>query len=242
MRIIAVIPSRYGSTRFAGKPIAPIAGKPMIERVYRQVEKSRCFEQIVVATDDQRIAQVVKGFGGEVVFTASSIKSGTERVWEVIKDEHVDAVVNIQGDEPLISEKLIADVYLALSSGENGIVTAAFWNTSYDEYVSPQVVKVVFNKKNQALYFSRSPIPFVRREAFSGFYQHVGIYGYTRDVLDSFFQSPESAIESSEKLEQLRFLTDDKKIKILITPFRSHGVDVPEDIAKIEYFLRSQDE
>jgi len=242
MRIIAVIPSRYGSTRFAGKPIAPIAGKPMIERVYRQVEKSRCFEQIVVATDDQRIAQVVNGFGGEVVFTASSIKSGTERVWEVIKDEHVDAVVNIQGDEPLISEKLIADVYLALSSGENGIVTAAFWNTSYDEYVSPQVVKVVFNKKNQALYFSRSPIPFVRREAFSGFYQHVGIYGYTRDVLDSFFQSPESAIESSEKLEQLRFLTDDKKIKILITPFRSHGVDVPEDIAKIEYFLRSQDE
>ena len=121
-------------------------------------------------------------------------------------------------------------------------MTAAFWNTSYDEYVSPQVVKVVFNKKNQALYFSRSPIPFVRREAFSGFYQHVGIYGYTRDVLDSFFQSPESAIESSEKLEQLRFLTDDKKIKILITPFRSHGVDVPEDIAKIEYFLRSQDE
>ena len=242
MRIIAVIPSRYGSTRFAGKPIALIDGKTMIERVYRQVEKSGCFEQIVVATDDQRIAQVVEGFGGEVVFTASSIKSGTERVLEVIKGEPVDAVVNIQGDEPLISEKLIADVYLALSSGENGIVTAAFWNTSYDEYVSPQVVKVVFNRENQALYFSRSPIPFVRRETFSGFYQHVGIYGYTRDALDSFFQLPESAIESSEKLEQLRFLTDGKKIKILITPFRSHGVDVPEDIAKIEHLLRRQDE
>jgi 3-deoxy-manno-octulosonate cytidylyltransferase (CMP-KDO synthetase) len=242
MRIVAVIPSRYGSTRFSGKPIALISGKTMIERVYRQVEKAECFEQIVVATDDQRIARIVKGFGGEVVFTASSIKSGTERVWEVIKGEPVDAVVNIQGDEPLISEKLIADVYLALSSGENSIVTAAFWNTSYDEYVSPQVVKVVFNRKNHALYFSRSPIPFAPKEAFSGFYQHVGIYGYTRDALDSFCHFPESAIESSEKLEQLRFLLDGQKIKILITPFRSHGVDMPEDIAKIEHFLRSQNE
>jgi 3-deoxy-manno-octulosonate cytidylyltransferase (CMP-KDO synthetase) len=242
MKIIAVIPSRYGSTRFPGKSIALIAGKPMIERVYRQVEKSGCFEQIIVATDDQRIARVVKEFGGEVVFTASSIKSGTERAWEIIKGEQVDAVVNIQGDEPLIAEKLIADVHRTLSSGGNGIVTAAFWNTSYDEYVSPQVVKVVFNREDHALYFSRSPIPYVRREAFSGFYQHVGIYGYTRDALDLFFQSPESAIESSEKLEQLRFLADGKKIKILITPFCSHGVDVPEDIAKIEHLLRNQHE
>lgn len=214
----------------------------MIERVYRQVEKARCFERIIVATDDQRIAQVVKGFGGEVAFTASSIKSGTERIWEVIKGESIDAVVNIQGDEPLISEKLIADVHLALSSGGNRIVTAAFLNDSYDEYVSPQVVKVVFNRKNQALYFSRSPIPFIQKEAFSGFYQHVGIYGYTRDALDSFFRLPEAAMESSEKLEQLRFLTDGQMIKILVTPFRSHGVDVPEDIAKIERFLRSHNE
>lgn len=242
MRIAAVIPSRYGSSRFPGKPIALIAGKPMIERVYRQVEKSRCFEKIVVATDDQRIARVVKGFGGEVVFTASSINSGTERVWEVMKGEPVDAVVNIQGDEPLISEKLIADVHRVLSSGENGMVTAAFWNDSYEEYISPQVVKVVFNRKSQALYFSRSPIPFAQRDAFSGFYQHVGIYGYTRDVLNSFFRLPEVAMESSEKLEQLRFLSDGQIIKILITPFRSHGVDVPEDIGKIEHLLRSHDE
>jgi 3-deoxy-manno-octulosonate cytidylyltransferase (CMP-KDO synthetase) len=242
MRIAAVIPSRYASRRFPGKPIAPIAGIPMIQRVYRQVEKADCFERIIVATDDQRIAQIVEGFGGVAVLTSSDLKSGTERVWAVMKAEPFDAVVNIQGDEPLISEKLVAEVHQALVSGKTDVVTAAFWSGSYEDFVSPHVVKVVFNRENQALYFSRSPIPYAPKEGFSGFYQHIGIYGYTRNALDSFFRSTASSLEKSENLEQLRFLEGCRNVQLLITPYRSHGVDVPEDIEKIEKILRGQSE
>lgn len=242
MRIIAIIPSRYASQRFAGKSIAPIAGIPMIQRVYRQVEKAGCFEQIIVATDDQRIAQIVEGFGGVAVLTSSDLRSGTERVWAVMKTKSYGAVVNIQGDEPLISEELVAGVHQALVSGKTEVVTAAFWSISYEDFVSPHVVKVVLNRENQALYFSRSPIPYAPKGEFSGFYQHVGIYGYTRDALDSFFHSTESSLEKSEKLEQLRFLEGCRNVQVLITPYRTHGVDVPGDVDRIEKILREQGE
>ena len=242
MRIVAVIPSRYDSRRFPGKPIAPIAGIPMIQRVYRQVEKAGCFERIIVATDDPRIAKIVEEFEGVVVLTSSELRSGTERIWAVMKTGPFDAVVNVQGDEPLISEKLVAEVHRALVSGKTEIITAAFWSDSYEDFISPHVVKVVLNRENQALYFSRSPIPYAPKGEFSGFFQHIGIYGYSRSALDSFLSSTESSLEKSENLEQLRFLEGGRNVQVLITTYRSHGVDVPEDVEKIEKILRGESE
>jgi 3-deoxy-manno-octulosonate cytidylyltransferase (CMP-KDO synthetase) len=239
MRIAAVIPSRYQSTRFPGKPLALIAGKTMIERVYRQVEKVNCLTDIIVATDDSRIFSEVINFGGKVEMTAAGINSGTERVWSVIKKKDFDAVINIQGDEPLISEQLIFDVFRALENNICAIVSAARFNRSYREFCSENVVKVVFDNRNQALYFSRSPIPFCGEKSFHGFYQHIGIYGYTKKKLEVFSKNEISQLEADEKLEQLRFLILRQKIHIIQTDFVSHGVDVPDDIEKIEKLLRA---
>jgi 3-deoxy-manno-octulosonate cytidylyltransferase (CMP-KDO synthetase) len=237
MRIAAVIPSRYQSSRFPGKPLAKIAGKSMIERVYRQVAKAGCFADIIVATDDQRIFEEVARFDGNVVMTDNAIQSGTERVWAVIKDKDFDAVVNIQGDEPLISEKLICSVSQALV--RESIVSAARRNHSYDEFCSKNVVKVVCDHEDRALLFSRSPIPYTGRDCFSGFLQHIGIYGYTKDKLRIFIHGGVSELERSESLEQLRFLFLGQPMLILQTDFISHGVDAPEDIKKIEQLLRN---
>ncbi len=236
MRIAAVIPSRYQSTRFPGKPLAKIAGKSMIERVYQQVTKAGCFSDIIVATDDQRIFDAVTDFGGKAEMTDSNIESGTERVWSVIKKKDFDAVVNIQGDEPLISEKLIWGVFQALA--RESIVSAARLNDSYEDFCSTNVVKVVCDSNNRALYFSRAPIPFSGRDAFNNFFQHIGIYGYTKEKLEIFVKSKVTELEKREKLEQLRFLFLDQKIYIVPTDFMSHGVDVPEDIEKIEKLLK----
>jgi 3-deoxy-manno-octulosonate cytidylyltransferase (CMP-KDO synthetase) len=238
MRIAAVIPSRYRSGRFPGKPLAKIAGKSMIERVFRQVAKAGCFSDIIVATDDPRICAEVARFGGIAEMTDKTIQSGTERVWSVIKNKKIDAVVNIQGDEPLIPEELICRVTQALT-GE-AIVSAARINSSYDDFCSKNVVKVVCNHEDRALFFSRSPIPYADKDSFSGFFQHVGIYGYTREKLQVFIHGGVSELERKENLEQLRFLFLGQSILVLRTSFVSHGVDVPEDIAKIEEFLRSR--
>lgn len=236
MKIAAVIPSRFQSSRFPGKPLAMIAGKTMIERVYRQVVKAGCFDDIVVATDDARIFNEVKGFGGNAEMTDNNIESGSERVWAVVKKKDVSAVVNIQGDEPLISEALISALARALH--ENPLVSAARPNGSYEDFLSPNVVKVVCDRNGMALYFSRAPIPFCAKDRFSGFLQHVGIYGYSKEMLEKFIGSGITALESSEKLEQLRFLFFGHKMQIVHTDFVSHGVDVPEDIVKIETLLR----
>jgi len=238
MNIAAVIPSRYQSSRFPGKSLAKIAGKTMIERVYRQVAKTGCFADIFVATDDERIFNEVVGFGGKAEMTDMTIKSGTERVWSVVEKKDYDAVINIQGDEPLISEKLICEVYRVL--GKRNIVSAARHNDSYRDFISENVVKVVCDINKQALYFSRAPIPFCEKSLFKGFFQHIGIYGYTRKVLEIFIRTGVSQLEETENLEQLRFLFLGEKIHIIETDYISHGVDVPDDIEKIEKLLRDQ--
>jgi 3-deoxy-manno-octulosonate cytidylyltransferase (CMP-KDO synthetase) len=235
MKIAAVIPSRYQSSRFPGKALAKIAGKTMIERVYRQVAKVRYFTDIFVATDDRRIFDEVVRFGGKVEMTDNTINSGTERVWSVVKEKEYDAVVNIQGDEPLISEKLIYDVYRALS--KNPIVSAARHNDSFKDYCSKNVVKVVCDHNDQALYFSRAPIPHFEKKYFNGFLQHIGIYGYAKDKLEIFINAGTSELEKGENLEQLRFLFLGQRIHIIQTDFVSHGVDIPDDIEKIEKLL-----
>ena len=236
MRIAAVIPSRYQSSRFPGKPLAMIAGMTMIERVYRQVAKASCFDDIIVATDDARIFNVVNDFGGKAEMTDNNIESGSERVWAVVEKKDFHAVVNIQGDEPLISERLITAVAGALL--ENPLVSAARPNDAYDDFLSKNVVKVVCDQNGKALYFSRAPIPFSEEKRFSGFLQHVGIYGYSKEMLARFIGCGITALERREKLEQLRFLFLGQKIHVIETDFVSHGVDVPDDIVKIEKLLR----
>ncbi len=237
MNIGAIIPVRYYSSRFPGKPLVKISGISMIERVYKQVQKSGRFEKILVATDDLRIANEVKRFGGTAVITSKDCTSGTQRVWEVLKDSNFDSVINIQGDEPLISELLISAVYDRLSTGKDSVVTAAFFNESYDEYKSVNIVKSVFDKNGKANYFSRSPIPYCDSSKFKGFYQHVGIYGYTREALSLFVELSPSRVELEEKLEQLRFLDYGIDIHILRTEYRSIGVDIPSDVYKIEKII-----
>lgn len=238
MRIAAVIPSRWQSSRFPGKPLSPIAGKTMIERVYRQIEKADCFSEIIVATDDERILAEVVSFGGHGEMTDNRIDSGTERVWAAIKDKNFDAAINIQGDEPLISEKLIRQLYDSLNKNMFAVVSAARFNLLYQDFCSSNVVKVVFNKEHQALYFSRSPIPYCEKDRFKGFFQHIGIYGYTRQALEIYMSGEVAPMEKSEKLEQLRFLHLQQTITIVPTEYVSHGVDVPGDIEKVEAILR----
>ena len=234
VKIAALIPARYKSSRFPGKPLAPISGVPMIERVYRQVQKSGCFSEIIVATDDTRIARTVRGFGGNARITSSDHRSGTDRIWEAIQMDSLDAVVNIQGDEPLISPDLIRTIVNSLEKESSMVVTAAFNNQSYSEFLSPHVVKVVLDSKGRALYFSRSPIPAVTQDRFTGFLQHVGIYGYRIPVLNKFVHWEPGILETQEKLEQLRFLENGVDIRVVYSPEPSFGVDVPEDIVHIE--------
>jgi 3-deoxy-manno-octulosonate cytidylyltransferase (CMP-KDO synthetase) len=180
----------------------------------------------------------VIAFGGKVEMTDPGLNSGTERVWSVFKKKDFDAVVNVQGDEPLISEKLISQTYRALNEGVFKVITAVRFSRSYEDFISKNVVKVVLKGDDQALYFSRSPIPYCEKDRFDGFFQHIGIYGYTREALEKYLSGEITAMEKSEKLEQLRFLYLGEKVFVVHTEYESHGVDVPADIDKVEALLR----
>jgi len=234
MNIGAVIPARYDSSRFPGKPLALINGIPMIRMVYERVYKSGLFSKVLVATDDKRIFNLVKNFGGDSVMTSSSCISGTDRVWEAVKKLDFDAVVNVQGDEPLISAKLLSSVSKQLSEESEGVQTAAFLNKSFKDFLSNNSVKVVLDLSGHALYFSRAPIPFQKKESFSGFLHHVGIYGYHVKDLKTFVGIPRSKLEVKENLEQLRLLENGIVVRVIKTDYRSFGVDSPDDLKKIE--------
>lgn len=240
MKIAAVIPSRYQSSRFPGKPLAVIRGMSMLERVYRQVEKCGRFSDILVATDDERILAEVQRFAGRAVMTDNRHTSGTERLWEVIEKSDFAGAVNIQGDEPAIPPQLIAALYDELERGQYPVVTAAYLNDSLEDFQAENVVKVVLDRNLQALYFSRSPVPFIKAADFKNFYQHLGIYGYSREALKTFVKSPGAESEKREKLEQLRFLENGIPIKVILSQEKSHGVDVPGDISRIEKILDEQ--
>lgn len=241
-KIAAIIPARYDSTRFRGKPLVKIAGMPMIERVYRRVVKCKKFDDIIVATDDERIARTVEKFGGQFQMTSRNIKSGTERVWEVFKNSKYDAAINIQGDEPLLSDKLISKIYDVMAEENDKVVSAFYVNSSFGDFKSRHIVKVVLDNNFQALYFSRSPLPYQTNEQFEEFNQHIGIYGYWRETLEKFINLPPSNLENVEKLEQLRFLSNGIMIKLVESKKPSFGVDVPEDIKKIENILSDANE
>lgn len=241
MKILAIIPARYNSSRFPGKPLADIGGKTMIERVYAQVQKAAGITDIVVATDDDRIASAVNSFGGKYVMTSPDHPSGTDRCAEVL-DKLVDdfeAVINIQGDEPFIHPEQIEQLAGLLRKHNTEIATLARKIHVNHDIFDPSKVKVVFDKNRKALYFSRSPIPYDRQHKeeewidHTEFFLHVGIYGYTTDVLRELADSQVSSLEKSESLEQLRWLQNGYSIHLDITSHESFGIDTPADLERV---------
>ena len=244
MRIVVIIPSRYGSTRFPGKPLRRFQnGKPMIQHVYERVSLSNIVTDIVVATDDQRIFDAVTDFGGKAVMTGKENRSGTDRVAEAAEKMGLDPddiVVNIQGDQPKIHPRHLQDVIGPFKT-EAGIEmsTLAFKIVKKDEITSPKDCKVTFDSRGCALYFSRSPIPCARdADTIFDTYKHLGIYAYTGRFLETFRNLPEGKLEAIEKLEQLRAIEYGYQIKVVITEYDSPEVDLPEDIPRIEKLIQ----
>jgi 3-deoxy-manno-octulosonate cytidylyltransferase (CMP-KDO synthetase) len=244
VKIVGIIPARYASTRFPGKPLALIAGKPLIQHVVERCQKARSLGEVVVATDDTRIWEVVQNFC-RVEMTRPDHPSGSDRIAEVAGRCQCDAVVNIQGDEPLIDPKVIDAVAGALQRDE--MSTAATRIQDAAELGNPNVVKVVVNAAGRALYFSRRTIPYLR-EAASGsgneqlaafaFLKHLGIYGYRRETLLRLVKFPVSPLENAEKLEQLRALENGIQIAVVKVDYDSVGVDVPGDVKRVERLLK----
>lgn len=240
-----IIPARYASSRFPGKPLADILGKPMIQWVYERASQARLLDQVIVATDDQRIFDAVTGFGGLAVMTSPEAANGTERVAEVARQTASKLIVNIQGDEPSIDPDMIDQVIAMMQNNPDVPVgTLVKRITSVAELVNPNIPKVVLDKDFFALYFSRSTIPFYRDLASQNqwiekndYYQHIGLYIYRRNFLLKFVSLPVSKLEQIEQLEQLRILEHGYKIKAAITESSSIGVDVPEDIERVTAYL-----
>lgn len=247
MKFLGIIPARYASTRFPAKPLALLGGKPVIQRVYEQVVK--LLDDAVVATDDERIEAAVKAFGGKVVMTSTSHRSGTDRCYEALTkvDGEFDVVINIQGDEPFIQPSQIRTVMDCFEDSSTQIATLVKPFTPQDGFDALENVnspKVVVNKQMQALYFSRSIIPFFRnkekKEWLAGhtYYKHIGLYAYRTEVLKEITQLPQSSLELAESLEQLRWLENGYVIKVGESQVETIGIDTPEDLARAELFLK----
>lgn len=242
MKTLAVIPARFGASRFPGKPLALLWGKPMIEHVYRRCEESRAFQEIVVATEDERVAKAVKAFGGRVCMTSPACPSGSDRVAEVARQMSCadsDVLINVQGDEPAIHPESLSTLVEAFSQPHVEMATLVR-PLEESERGNPNVVKVVLRLDGHALYFSRSDIPFQREpHAMSPpRYAHLGIYGYRQSTLQQLSSLPATPLEKSEFLEQLRALENGISILCRMTPHRTAAVDVPEDISVVESLLK----
>ena len=242
-RILGLIPARYASTRFPGKPLAPIAGKPLLQHVVERCQKARSLAEVIVATDDERIRAVAQKFC-RVEMTASHHPSGSDRIAEVASRCPCDAIVNIQGDEPLIEPSVIDAVAGALNRTE--MSTAAVQIKNPEEYDNPNNVKVVVSAAGRALYFSRRTIPYLREAASRSvseqlaafpFLKHIGIYGYRRETLLQLVRFPVSPLEAAERLEQLRALENSIPIAVVTVTYDCVGVDAPEDVARVEKLL-----
>jgi 3-deoxy-manno-octulosonate cytidylyltransferase (CMP-KDO synthetase) len=248
MKYLGIIPARYASTRFPGKPLADIAGKPMIQRVYEQV--AGLLDEVCVATDDDRIFQAVSSFGGKVVMTSSSHRSGTDRCHEALSKirGRFDIVINIQGDEPFIKPAQIELLKACFDDPKTPIATLVnpFPDTvHFDVLFNPNTPKVILNKNKEAIYFSRSVVPYIRGEHYTEwlkqftFYRHTGIYAYKTDVLGEITALPPSPLELAESLEQLRWIENGYAIKAGIIDEETLGVDTPEDLEKaVKLFLK----
>ena len=249
LKYIAIIPARYASTRFPGKPLAMLGGKPVIQRVWEQV--SSVVDAAVVATDDERIAQTVESFGGRAIMTSPNHKSGTDRCWEAYQKqgEEFDVVINVQGDEPFIAHSQLRAI-MACFEDENTDIATLVKPFAEEDGLSalenPNSPKVVLDNDSCAVYFSRSVIPYLRgmeREDWlkhHTFYKHIGMYAFRRDVLGEVTALPQSTLEKAESLEQLRWLENGYKIGVGISDVETVGIDTPEDLERAEEFLKAQ--
>ena len=249
LKYIAIIPARYASTRFPGKPLAMLGGKPVIQRVWEQV--SSVVDAAVVATDDERIAQAVESFGGRAIMTSPNHKSGTDRCWEAYQKqgEEFDVVINVQGDEPFIAHSQLRAI-MACFEDENTDIATLVKPFAEEDGLSalenPNSPKVVLDNDSCAVYFSRSVIPYLRgveREDWlkhHTFYKHIGMYAFRRDVLGEVTAMPQSTLEKAESLEQLRWLENGYKIGVGIADVETVGIDTPEDLERAEEFLKAQ--
>ncbi len=228
---VGIIPARYGSTRFPGKPLAAILGKPMLQWVYERACSAHSLSRVIIATDDERILTASKAFGAEAIKTSASLVSGTERAAEVARDIDSQIIINIQGDEPLIKAEMIDSLVEALQEDSLSMATLILKTKDLTLHKDKNIVKVVIDEQGFALYFSRSPVPF---QASDYFWQHIGIYGYQKTFLLRFSRLPASRLEKMEDLEQLRVLENGFRIKTIETLHSSLSVDTPEDIIKVE--------
>ncbi len=238
---LIVIPARFSSKRFPGKPLVKIFGKEMILHVYERAKKSKLAKEVIVATDDETILNCVKNANGKAILTSKDIKSGTDRVWEVAKDKDYEIIVNVQGDEPLISSDVIDRAIIELKNDKNADITTPVKKIeNKDDIHNPNVVKVAFGENFYALYFSRSPIPYFRDNSNKGeFFKHIGLYCFRKKALEKFVNFKEGKLEKIEKLEQLRALENFLKIKVFITDYESISIDTPEDLSKLSRYFRS---
>ena len=238
-KILGIVPARYSSTRFPGKPLADINGKPMIQHVYERAMKAKSLCGVLIATDDERIFNAAKNFGAEAVMTDSDLPNGTSRCEQAAKfyNENVDAVINIQGDEPLLDPLMIDEVADLLKDS----YCATLCSELKEDFENPNIVKVVMSQENFALYFSRSPIPYKRNKNNIKIFQHIGIYGYSLEFLEKYVKLPPAPLSETESLEQLKILENGYKIKIKETgsKIKSLGVDTPEDLEKVREFIKN---
>ena len=243
MKIIGIIPSRFGSTRFPGKPLVNINGKSMIQRVYEQAKKSKLLVEVIVATDDERIFNHIKSFGGKVIMTSTSHESGTDRCAEVIDkiNQKFDVVINIQGDEPFIDPEQINQLCSCFDDQKTDIATLIKKIATEEELYNPNRPKVEIDENNFAKMFSRKIIPMLHTISKKNilknhtFYQHIGIYGYRTTILKKISTLPPSPLEKKEKLEQLRWLENGYSIKVAITTHEGISIDTPSDLEKIVF-------
>ncbi|MBN9300994.1 MULTISPECIES: 3-deoxy-manno-octulosonate cytidylyltransferase [Dysgonomonas] len=247
MKFIAIIPARYASTRFPGKPLADMGGKPMIQRVYEQVK--RAVHYVWVATDDSRIFETVKAFGGKAVMTSTDHRSGTDRIQEAYFKigEDFDVVINVQGDEPFIQPEQIESLKECFDSKDVELATLVKpfkKEDGFDVLFNPNSPKVVINKENEAIYFSRSIVPYIRDAHHTEwldkhtFYKHIGMYAYRVDVLKEITQLPQSSLEKAESLEQLRWIENGYRIRVGYTDVETIGIDTPEDMERAIKLLK----
>lgn len=237
MNIIGIIPARYDSSRFPGKPLIDLKGKSMIQRVYEGAKKSKKLSQVIVATDDQRIYDAVKSFGGDVVMTKADHATGTDRCGEVADGLSADIIINIQGDEPLVDFRQLDQLCSAFEDEQVEIATLGTISASQEDVQNPNRIKIVLDAQNNALYFSRSPIPNTTKgsieKAQNCCYRHIGLYAYRAETLKKLVKLTPTTLERLESLEQLRWLYYGYKIRVVETDIETPNIDVPEDVAKV---------
>jgi 3-deoxy-manno-octulosonate cytidylyltransferase (CMP-KDO synthetase) len=243
MKVIGIIPARYGSTRLEGKPLKDICGKPMIKLVYEAAQRAKLLDEVHVATDDQRIVDAVHAFGGNAHMTAASHKTGTDRVAEVAVNIPTDIVVNIQGDEPLLDPAMVDEVVKPfVEDPALPMSTLCTPITEEEKLSNPHVVKVVFDLQGYALYFSRSLIPYPRKPDNFQAYEHLGLYAYRKDFLLTYIKIPQTRLEINESLEQLRVIESGYKLKVVVTsrPYEGLSVDTQEDLVRVRQIVQEQ--